>query len=119
MYFTAYIWYPDINCISVLETYNPHQTETLSNHLTEQLVSGPVRDVSYFLTGGAERELKAVSAPDLAPLNTDGAAFPIFSTRIKKKNQIISLLIKLLHHTDNRTGGLSCIYLIPLVYRDG
>jgi len=48
----------------------------------EQLLCSCSQEVSlYFLTGRAERVLKAVSAPDFAPLNTEGAALPIFSAK--------------------------------------
>lgn len=39
----------------------------------------------YFLIGRDERVFKTVSAPDLAPLNTEGAVLPIFS--VKKEKQ--------------------------------
>lgn len=38
----------------------------------------------YFLTGPAERVLNAVSAPDRALLNTDGATLPDFSVEEEK-----------------------------------
>lgn len=44
------------------------------------MLSTPGQEVpSYFLIGRVERVFKTVSAPDLIPLNTDGAALPIFS----------------------------------------
>lgn len=39
----------------------------------------------YFLVGRAERVFKTVSAPDRVPLNTEGAALPVFS--VKKEKQ--------------------------------
>ncbi len=52
----------------------------------EQVLSHHGQEAScYFLTGRAERVFKTVSAPDLIPLNTDGAALPIFSVEEEKQ----------------------------------
>lgn len=55
----------------------PNMEQVLSNH--GQKVP------CYFLTGRVERVLKAVSAPDLTPLNTEGATLPIFSVKEEKE----------------------------------
>lgn len=46
----------------------------------------------YFLIGRDERVVKTVSAPDLAPLNTEGAVLPIFSE--ERNNQKTSCLMR-------------------------
>lgn len=53
----------------------------------EQVLSHDSQDVPccYFLIGRAERVLKTVSAPDLTPLNTEGATLPIFSVKGDKQ----------------------------------
>lgn len=51
----------------------------------EQVLSNHGQEFCYFLIGLAERALKAVSAPDLTPLNTEGAVLPIFSAEGREK----------------------------------
>lgn len=52
----------------------------------EQLLSIPGQEVHcYFRIGWAERVFSTVSPPDLALLNTDGAALPTFSAKKVKR----------------------------------
>lgn len=61
-----------------------YSKKTITN--VEQVLSHHGREVScYFLIGLAERALKTVSPPDLAPLNTEGATLPTFSAEQEKQ----------------------------------
>lgn len=44
-------------------------------------------DFYFFLIGRTEGLLNTVSAPDLTPLNTEGAALPILSVDEKKNRE--------------------------------
>ncbi len=67
-------------------------------HDLEQVLSNHSQEVPcYFLSGRTECVFKTVSPPDLKPLNTDGAALPIFSVE-KEKQQAE-------YFTENKAAG--------------
>lgn len=62
------------------------QENNWSKHMNmEQVWFSHGQVFSYFLIGWPERVLNAVSAPDLALLNTEGATLPIFSVKNRKQ----------------------------------
>lgn len=72
-----HVFYGLQNSWETTDPLTPNMGHVLSNHGEEV--------PCYFLIGRAERVFKTVSAPDLTPLNTDGAVLPVFS--VKKEKQ--------------------------------